>query len=43
MYASRTLVGTTEGVSGFTVQTLPDDRGMVAVPEADEDLSVLQK
>ena len=43
VYASRTLVGTTEGVSGFTVQTLPDDRGMVAVPEADEDLSVLQK
>ncbi|MFF7164467.1 DUF5719 family protein [Streptomyces sp. NPDC008086] len=42
-YASRTLVATTEGVSGFTVQTLPDDRGMVAVPEADEDLSVLQK
>lgn len=43
VYASRTLVATTEGVSGFTVQTLPDDRGMVAVPEADEDLSVLQK
>lgn len=43
VYASRTLAETTEGVSGFTVQTLPDDRGMVAVPEADEDLSVLQK
>ncbi|KMS67782.1 hypothetical protein ACM01_41490 [Streptomyces viridochromogenes] len=43
VYASRTLAATTEGVSGFTVQTLPDDRGMVAVPEADEDLSVLQK
>ncbi|GHH08574.1 DUF5719 family protein [Streptomyces lanatus] len=42
-YASRTLTATEEGVSGFTVQTLPDDRGMVAVPEADEDLSVLQK
>ena len=43
VYASRTLTATTEGVPGFTVQTLPDDRGMVAVPEADEDLSVLQK
>ncbi|MFE5816347.1 DUF5719 family protein [Streptomyces sp. NPDC056479] len=42
-YASRTLAVTEEGVPGFTVQTLPDDRGMVAVPEADEDLSVLQK
>ncbi|QOV37938.1 hypothetical protein IM697_05875 [Streptomyces ferrugineus] len=43
VYASRTLAVTEDGVSGFTVQTLPDDRGMVAVPEADEDLSVLQK
>ncbi|WP_217213214.1 DUF5719 family protein [Streptomyces sp. AC550_RSS872] len=43
VYASRTLVATTEGLSGFTVQTLPHDRGTVAVPEADEDLSVLQK
>lgn len=43
VYASRTLAVTSEGVPGFTVQTLPDDRGMVAVPEADEDLSVLQE
>ncbi len=43
VYASRTLAATEDGVPGFTVQTLPDDRGMVAVPEADEDLSVLQK
>ncbi|MGW6739032.1 DUF5719 family protein [Streptomyces sp. NPDC055013] len=43
VYASRTLAVTEDGVAGFTVQTLPDDRGMVAVPEADEDLSVLQK
>ncbi|MFG1668561.1 DUF5719 family protein [Streptomyces sp. Y7] len=43
VYASRTLTSSENGVSGFTVQTLPDDRGMVAVPEADEDLSVLQK
>jgi hypothetical protein len=43
VYASRTLERTYEGVSAFTVQTLPDDRGTVAVPEADQDLSVLQK
>ncbi|TXS40745.1 hypothetical protein EAO75_38245 [Streptomyces sp. uw30] len=43
VYASRTLAVTEDGVSAFTVQTLPDDRGMVAVPQADEDLSVLQK
>ncbi|AZQ35191.1 hypothetical protein EJ357_18250 [Streptomyces cyaneochromogenes] len=43
VYGARMLAVTTEGVPGFTVQTLPDDRGMVAVPEADEDLSVLQK
>jgi hypothetical protein len=43
VYAARTLAATAEGVPGFTVQTLPDDRGTVAVPEADQDLSVLQK
>lgn len=43
VYGARTLAVTEEGVPGFTVQTLPDDRGMVSVPEADEDLSVLQK
>jgi hypothetical protein len=43
VYASRTLERTYEGVPAFTVQTLPDDRGTVAVPEADQDLSVLQK
>ncbi|MFI6936978.1 DUF5719 family protein [Streptomyces sp. NPDC050287] len=43
VYAARTLAATEEGVPGFTIQTLPDDRGTVAVPEADEDLSVLQK
>ncbi|MFB8266186.1 DUF5719 family protein [Streptomyces sp. NPDC055955] len=31
------------GVPMFTVQTLPDDRGTVSVPHADQDLSVLQK
>ncbi|SER72516.1 hypothetical protein SAMN04487983_10219 [Streptomyces sp. yr375] len=43
VYASRTLAATEEGVPGFTIQTLPDDRGTVAVPEADEDVAVLQK
>ncbi|MFG2128447.1 DUF5719 family protein [Streptomyces sp. NPDC048751] len=43
VYAARTLAATEEGVPGFTIQTLPDDRGTVAVPEADQDLSVLDK
>ena len=43
VYGARTLAATEDGISGFTIQTLPDDRGTVAVPEADEDLSVLQK
>lgn len=43
VYAARTLTATQDGVPGFTVQTLPDDRGMVEVPQADQDLSVLQK
>lgn len=43
VYGSRMLEQKADGVPAFTVQTLPDDRGTVAVPEADEDLSVLQK
>ncbi|ANP55454.1 hypothetical protein J2Z21_006591 [Streptomyces griseochromogenes] len=43
VYASRTLSATESGVPGFTVQTLPSDRGLVAVPRADEDLSILQQ
>jgi hypothetical protein len=43
VYAARTLAATEEGVAGFTIQTLPDDRGTVAVPEADENVAVLQK
>jgi hypothetical protein len=43
VYGARTLAVTEDGVPGFTIQTLPDDRGTVAVPEADQDLSVLQK
>ncbi|MER6983213.1 DUF5719 family protein [Streptomyces carpinensis] len=42
VYGARTLTGTEEGVAGFTIQTLPDDRGTVSVPQADEDVSVLQ-
>jgi hypothetical protein len=43
VHAARTLAVTEDGVPGFTVQTLPDDRGMVEVPTADQDVSVLQK
>ncbi|MEV6053276.1 DUF5719 family protein [Streptomyces sp. NPDC052107] len=43
VYASRTLSATESGIPGFTIQTLPNDRGMVAVPRTTEDLSVLQK
>ncbi|AZM61880.1 MULTISPECIES: DUF5719 family protein [unclassified Streptomyces] len=43
VYASRTLTKTTDGVPFFTVQPLPDDRGTVAVPQANEDLSILQE
>ncbi|MFJ8146799.1 DUF5719 family protein [Streptomyces sp. NPDC096048] len=43
VYASRTLTGEDDDVASFTVQTLPDDRGTVSVPNADEDLSVLQQ
>ncbi|MCE3029766.1 DUF5719 family protein [Streptomyces sp. CMSTAAHL-2] len=41
LYASRTLTSTDP--SGFTVQTLPNDRGLVSVPRTSEDLSILQK
>ncbi|RLL67179.1 DUF5719 family protein [Streptomyces sp. Z26] len=41
VYAARTLEVKADGVPAFTVQTLPDDRGTVAVPEAGQDLSVL--
>lgn len=43
VYASRTLSATESGIPGFTIQTLPNDRGMVAVPRTTQDLSVLQK
>ncbi|MEU3657231.1 DUF5719 family protein [Streptomyces sp. NPDC032161] len=41
VHAARTLSLPQDGVQMFTVQTLSDDRGTVAVPEAVQDLSVL--
>jgi hypothetical protein len=41
VHASRMLEILEGGIPMFTVQTLPDDRGTVAVPEAEQDLSVL--
>lgn len=43
VYASRMLETTSDGVFGFTVQPAQDDRGTVAVPDAEQDLSVLQR
>ncbi|MGI5469082.1 DUF5719 family protein [Streptomyces sp. CA-132043] len=41
VYAARTLALPHGGVQGFTVQTLPDDRGLVQVPTASWNMSVL--
>ncbi|MFJ5220600.1 DUF5719 family protein [Streptomyces sp. NPDC088354] len=41
VYASRTLELPRDGVPMFTVQAMPDDRGLVAVPASREDLSIL--
>ncbi|MFF9188330.1 DUF5719 family protein [Streptomyces rochei] len=43
VYAARTLTGEDEDVASFTVQPLPDDRGTVSVPKAEQNLSVLQQ
>ncbi|THC46496.1 DUF5719 family protein [Streptomyces sp. A1499] len=43
VHGSRTLALPEGGIPMFTVQTLPDDRGTVSVPEAERDLRVLQK
>jgi hypothetical protein len=43
VYGSRTLAAPAGGIPAFTIQTLADDRGTVAVPDAEQDLSVLQK
>ncbi|WP_093800578.1 DUF5719 family protein [Streptomyces sp. Wb2n-11] len=41
VHASRALELPEDGIPMFTVQTMPDDRGTVLVPEAEQDLSVL--
>ncbi|GAA3372172.1 DUF5719 family protein [Streptomyces sannanensis] len=41
VHAARTLAIPEDGIPMFTVQTLPDDRGTVVVPEAVQDVSVL--
>ncbi|UGY91761.1 DUF5719 family protein [Streptomyces gobiensis] len=41
VHAARMLETAKKGIPMFTVQTLPDDGGMVRVPKAAEDLSVL--
>ncbi|AJE82947.1 hypothetical protein SLNWT_2571 [Streptomyces albus] len=42
VHASRLLEAPEDGIPMFTIQTLSDDGGTVAVPEAEEDLSVVQ-
>ncbi|MEU8522706.1 DUF5719 family protein [Streptomyces sp. NPDC048577] len=41
VHAARTLALPKDGIQMFTVQTLTDDRGTVAVPVARQDLSIL--
>ncbi|MBB5939082.1 DUF5719 family protein [Streptomyces zagrosensis] len=41
VHASRMLELPSEGVPMFTIQGLPDDRGLVTVPRARQDLSLL--
>ncbi|MFD9881380.1 DUF5719 family protein [Streptomyces alboflavus] len=43
VHAARMLELPENGIPMFTIQTVPDDRGMVAVPKAEQDLEVLQK
>jgi hypothetical protein len=43
VYASRMLALPQDGVPMFTIQTMPDDRGLVAVPKSEEDLSILNR
>ncbi|MFD9440385.1 DUF5719 family protein [Streptomyces sp. NPDC060006] len=43
VHAARMLEAAEGGIPMFTVQTLPDDRGTVEVPDAEQDLSVLQR
>lgn len=41
LYAARTLQTEEDGIPMFTIQTLPDDKGMVEVPDAGQNLGVL--
>jgi hypothetical protein len=41
VYGSRMLALPLNGIPMFTIQPLPDDRGLVAVPDAEENLSIL--
>ncbi|MFD7923620.1 DUF5719 family protein [Streptomyces sp. NPDC059740] len=43
LYAARTLALPQDDVPAFTVQTLPDDGGVVRVPSAEGDLSLLTR
>ncbi len=43
VYASRTLAREVGGIKAFTVQPIPDDGGTVSVPDAREDLSLLNR
>ncbi|MDI3409092.1 DUF5719 family protein [Streptomyces cavernicola] len=43
VHAARMLELPEDGLPMFTIQTLPDDRGTITVPQAEQDLSVLQK
>ncbi len=42
VYASRELKESFSGLPAFTIQTMPDDGGYVDVPQADQDLSILE-
>lgn len=43
VYAARELREPTDGLASFTIQTMPDDGGFVAVPLAGQDLSILDR
>jgi LysM repeat protein len=43
VYASRMLALPQGGVPMFTIQPMPDDRGLVAVPDAGSDLRILNR
>ncbi|MBV9025534.1 MAG: hypothetical protein JO362_17480 [Streptomycetaceae bacterium] len=43
VYASRMLELSQEGLPMFTIQPMSDDGGTVAVPQADQDLSILER